>query len=51
MLHRSLPLCLIALLATPLAAQDGQVLTKEYDDGGIYEGSLSRRSPAGHRHL
>ena len=40
MLHRSLPLCLIALLATPLAAQDGQVLTKEYDDGGIYEGTF-----------
>ena len=27
-------------LAMPLSAQDGQVQTKQYDDGGVYEGTF-----------
>ena len=36
---RSLIFCL-ALLPAIAHAQDGQVLTKQYDDGGIYEGTF-----------
>ena len=36
---RSLAFCL-ALLPVQVFAQDGQVTTKEYDDGGVYEGSF-----------
>jgi hypothetical protein len=37
--HRAIAFCL-ALLPLPLAAQDAQVLTKQYDDGGVYEGTF-----------
>ena len=30
----------LAILPLPLLAQDGQIMTKQYDDGGVYEGSF-----------
>ncbi|HBS98791.1 MAG TPA: 2-isopropylmalate synthase, partial [Citreicella sp.] len=35
-----LPLATALALATTLAAQDGEIITKQYDDGGVYEGSF-----------
>ena len=36
---RLLSLCLV-FLPLPLLAQDGEVQTKQYDDGGVYEGTF-----------
>ena len=30
----------LAALAAPALAQDGEVVTKQYDDGGVYEGEF-----------
>ncbi len=30
---------LLAALALPAQAQDGDIITKQYDDGSVYEGT------------
>ena len=31
---------LLAALALPALAQDGEIITKQYDDGSVYEGTF-----------